>query len=216
MHWIVSLCNWHWHFTPCDWFLHNCKKWSTNWLLFSSATTCDSNCLKVYASEQTLNFILRISYVWYVLQSDSNKACTENASQCPSWKRVPTPSYLSFTPLKSHNPSWDHTFPGFICSPILSKNPDTTIKFTSFANVRLINLESFSNTEGHKKSTRLTGPATFSKKIWWYPEMLRLTMDSSVGNGAQLLIILDKVQNISLTTFNKYARVQTPYSDTVQ
>jgi hypothetical protein len=46
--------------------------------------------------------------------------------------------------------------------------------------------------------------------------MLRLTMDSSVGNDAQLLIILDNVQNISLTTFNKYARVQTPYSEAVQ
>lgn len=46
--------------------------------------------------------------------------------------------------------------------------------------------------------------------------MLRLTMASSVGNDAQLLIILDNVQNISLTTFNKYARVQTPYSESVQ
>ncbi len=57
-------------------------------LLFFSATTCDSNCLKVHASEHTLNFILKLykpinlwesSHFQYILQFSKQKLCSTNA-----------------------------------------------------------------------------------------------------------------------------------------
>ncbi len=102
-YWIDSLCNWNWHFTPCNWFLHKCKMWWTNWLLFFSATTCDSNCLKVHLSEQTLNFILKLYKpinLWvschsqYILQYSKQELFSTNALvvlkqliSCFSWQQ---------------------------------------------------------------------------------------------------------------------------------
>ncbi len=57
-------------------------------VFFFSATTCDSNCLKVHASKHTLNFILRLykpinlwesSHFQYILQFSKQKLCSTNA-----------------------------------------------------------------------------------------------------------------------------------------